>query len=218
MFSIPTFVNIPCVTCEQHHANRENQLRDMMSLAAPYPAFEPFDSRSVTPWGESGTMTTMYHRWVQEQERQAREGQPPFRVIAGLQRRLDAFLKAQEIAIEKRYEEIAEDRRELEARYTRGIFDDKARADMMRDTGMLPLMLAEMRYVRDRREITYLSAYSRMDAVNFSMHSWMMARRRFSDSQEMRDSSEISQCIGEPGGFYKPITAFIWQQERKSLE
>ena len=41
----------------------------------------------------------------------------------------------------------------------------------------------------------------------------MMARRRFKDSQEMSDSSEIKQCIGEPGGFYKPITAFTWQQE-----
>jgi len=163
-------------------------------------------------------MTRMYRRWVQEQERQAREGQAPFRLIAGLQRRLVAFLKAQEIVIVKRYEEIAEDRRVLEARYTRGIFDDKARTEMMCDEGMLALMIAEMRYVRDRREITYLSAYSRMHDVNFSMHSWMMARRRFNDSYEISDSSEINQCIGEPGGFYKPITAFIWQQEKKSLE
>ena len=190
----------------------------MLSLAAPYPAYERFDVQSDNPWGEGGTMPMMFDRWVQEQERQAREGQPPFRLIPGLQRRLDAFLKAQEIAIVKRYEEIAEDRRVLEARYTRGIFDDKARAEMMCDKRMLPLMIAEMRYVRDRREITYLSAYSRMHDVNFSMHSWMMARRRFNDSYEIGDSSEINQCIGEPGGFYKPITAFIWQQEKKSLE
>jgi len=193
----------------------------MLSLAAPYPAFEHFDRRSAAPWGETGRMTTMLARWVKETEARARaaghEGPPPSR----LGRRLDAFLRQQEAAIAKRHEELAAGRRALDACYSQGaaaphLYDDSARAEMMGDARHLGLAIAEMRYVRDRREITFLGAYARMRAPSFTMHAWMLARRP-SHAPVGSDSYEVNLCPGEHGGFYRPIAAFIWQQERLML-
>ena len=198
----------------QDRANRESQRRHMLSLAAPYPAFEHFDRRSVTTWGETGRMTKMFARWVKDRETRARavghERHPPSRLCVGLERRLDAFLKKQETAIVKRYEELAAGRRALDACYSHHMYDNNARAEIMGDARHLSLAIAEMRYVRDRREITFLAAYARMRAPSFTMHSWMMARRQ-SHEPVGSDSYEINLCPGEHGGFYRPIAAFIWQ-------
>jgi len=200
-----------------HRANQEHEHVQVMSIAGPYPALEHFDARSVSPWGENGRLTMMYRRWVQGKEAQARAlasaGQPSFRLAAGLQNRLIAFLKGEEIAIVERHEVLAESRRALQPR---GLFDDEAFAKMMADDRMASLLLAEMKYVRHRRELTYLSEYSRMHDPNFSMYSWMMARRQ-SYEPLRSDQYEINQFNGEHAGLYAPMAAFIWEEEKLVL-
>jgi len=200
--------------------HREFHKRDAQSLASKHPLSEPFDHRSDDPWGETGKLTELVASFLARKEAQARAGGNEGltrSIVCGRRHNLKAFLEQQEIYLAERHEGLAKRRRDMIACHAPDICDDVARDAIIRDPRNAELYLKEFAYQRDRRQLTYLTHYSRMHDPNFSMQSWMMHVRK--QDETVRFKSYEFACFGtQAGGFYKPIAAFIWQAERLSLK
>jgi len=202
--------------------NQEDLRRKTQSLASIYPSEEHFDHRSENPWGDNGKLTKLVSYFLETKEAEARaswnEG-PTTSIVcvdSGNHLSLETFLKQEEIHLKKRYNSLAQRKSKLISCYAPDILDDEAYTQITRLTQTGTLLSDENRYKRDRREITYLTHYSNMRDPKFTMHSWMMARKKKIQPFDCM-SYENNIYSHEPAGFYTSIAAFIWQVERLDL-